>query len=52
MSDLTPYTDEIWNRPARVDAIYNDQATVWWLDNNTRGYVPLAALGEVVTDDD
>jgi len=52
MSELTPHTQQIWSRPARVDAVYRDQAKVWWLDNNTRGYVPLTALGEVIGGDD
>ena len=38
----------IYNRPARVDAVYTDVAKVWWQDNNTLGYVPVDALGEEV----
>jgi len=36
---------EIWNRPARVDAVYDESAKVRWLDNGTLGFVPTRALG-------
>jgi len=36
----------IYNRPARIDAVYHDVAKVWWQDNNTLGYVPVEALGK------
>jgi len=53
---MTSDTDMTWkqtvhNRPARIDSVYTDTAKVWWLDNNTRGYVALDALGEVVGDE-
>jgi hypothetical protein len=41
----TPMLAEIWNRPARVDAVYDESAKVRWLDNGTLGFVPTRALG-------
>lgn len=40
---------EIYNRPARVDARYNDGGLrVRWLDNGTEGFVPADHVPEAV----
>ena len=44
------WVQTIYNRPARVDAVYSGQAKVRWQDNNTLGFVPLTALGKEVVD--
>lgn len=44
-ADVYGWEQEIYNRPARVDAVYTDTAKVRWQDNNTLGYVPVEQLG-------
>lgn len=39
---------EVWNRPAKVERVYSDQAIVRFQDNGILDYVPLEALGVIV----
>jgi len=45
--DALGWVQQIYNRPARVDAVYTDTVKVWWQDNNTLGYVSIEQLGDV-----